>query len=178
MSYYEPLEGSQAYIYAKYSKGKVIDLDTDKPLELKEGAVVKITVDKLALPTKDAAKFHKTEVSKEVLKAETKLEFALGGTPYSFIINLLDDLIFRKQGNKNPVAENCRMKITEMFDVTTGKKTRSVDFKEVEVDSLNQAYFLMSVKYKPNAKSHSVNVYKQFYLKGDRFKTLEIFRNF
>lgn len=177
MSFSGTDEIESVHIYARYEDGKFIDLDTGQPVLLKGSPQVKIVVDRSSLPSRESLALHTSYISKKVLGRGTELEFELSGMGLLFTVILTEDLIFTRRGNKRPVADPCRIGIVAMRDSNprSGDITR---FEKWEVNSLNQAYFQVSVKYKPQGKSHSINVYEHFHLKGDYTRTLDTLRKF
>ena len=61
-----------------------------------------------------------------------------------------------KKNNKDSLITKCHFKLQQ---VQSRLNTERIDF---EFDSLNQAFFQMSLKYRPNNKSHVCNVYNTF----------------
>lgn len=146
-----------AFLYVKYSDGKFLNFETNEPIELKEGATLKITAS--LSDVSDA--FHKevTQITeKKVLSKGACLYFSLG-YKYSFQIQLLEDLIFTKKLNKSAVAKRCKVIVNEMRD---SKSKLILDFTPIEVNSLSQAYFQTSIKYSPESKFHHINIYENF----------------
>lgn len=147
-----------AFLYVKYSNGKLLDIKTNEPIELKEGAILKITAS-LSDVSDDFHKEVTQTIERKVMSAGEFLYFYLENK-YSFQIELLEDLIFTKKLNKLAVAKRCKVVVNEMRN---SKNNIIPDFEPFEVYSLSQAYFQTSTKYSPDSKFHNVNIYDNFF---------------
>lgn len=145
------------FLYVKYSDGKLLNIETQKPIELKEGATLKITAN-LSDVSDDFHKEVTQTIERKVMSAGDFLYFYLENK-YSFQIELLEDLIFTKKLNKSAVARRCKVTVNEMRDT---KNNVILDFIPTEVNSLSQAYFQISIKYSPKSKFHHINIYDNF----------------
>lgn len=145
------------FLYAKYSDGKLFDIETKQPIEIKEGAILKITAN--LSDVSDAVHKEVTQITeRKVMSAGDFLYFYLENK-YSFQIQLLEDLIFTKKLNKQAVAKRCTVIVNEMRD---SKNNLINDFKPIETNTLSQAYFQTSIKYSSNSRFHNVNIYDNF----------------
>lgn len=154
-----------AHIEAVYLDGKFIDIRTKKEVLLKNGSYVKIIVRRKDIPDE----YKDTFITKKkiILPKGEIVFFNVLGTPLYFDCELLSDLVFEKTGNKLAKAKNL------ICLVKPSSTRKTISFSPFEVYSLNQAYFQMSRRIKPEAKSHSINIYKHFYSHN---KLLEDFR--
>ena len=73
-----------------------------------------------------------------------------------------------KKNNKDSVISKCHFKLQQVQSKLNTEKN------DIDFDSLNQAFFQMSLKYRPKNKSHACNVYNTF--KTDENLLLEYFR--
>jgi hypothetical protein len=145
------------FLYVEYCGGQLLDLVTKQPIEIKEGANLKITACLKDVPDD----FHKevTQITeKKVLSKGDCLYFYLG-YKFNFQIQLLEDLYFTKKLNKSAVAKRCKVIVNEMRD---SKNKIILDFTPIEVNSLSQAYFQTSMKHSPESKFHNINIYDNF----------------
>ncbi len=163
-------ESTKVHIKAIYSGGKFIDPKSGKPIKLKNDSLVKIIAFRDDLSPDDLENFK--TIRKVVLKKGEELWFELANTSFIFRLKLLDDLYFMKELNKPPRADDCRCQIFSAHD--RYRSTSFEDFEPVTVETLNQAYFRMSVKYRENAASHTTNIYKTFKLSTNQL--LEVLR--
>lgn len=164
-----------AYIDAEYVNGIFYDVKTKKAIKLKDdllkhsrrGVAVRIIAPLYSIIDSDY-KLH-TNLRKEVLlKKEERLHFLLtkeGDNRQSeFTVELREDLFLTQKGNKFSSLESCRCLV---FD----EKANNI----IEAESINEAFTKTSVKYRPNNRTHSCNVFKTMQYKG---KYLENLRKF
>lgn len=145
------------FLYVKYIDGKFIDINTKKPIDLKNGANIKITAN-LSDVSDDFHKEVSQTIERKVMSAGEFLYFYLENK-YSFQIKLLEDLIFIKKLNKQAVAKRCNVIVNEMRDINNNL---ILDFKPIETNSLSQAYFQTSIILSPKSKFHHINIYDNF----------------
>nr|WKN35048.1 hypothetical protein K4G66_21970 [Tunicatimonas sp. TK19036] len=145
-----------AYIDAKYKDGKFVYLEDQQEVILQDRAIVRLVVYRKDIPEEMRERFHST--SKKVLDKGSRLYFRLPNTRLTFFVGLLEDLLFIKAGNKPARVINARCEVYDVKGPTTQK------FEPFEVDSLNQAYFQASVRYRQDARSHTGNIYDKFYI--------------
>lgn len=148
----------KVHIDAIYQNGKFLDFLDKNPVNLVEGSYVRIVAYKKDVLEEQRKKFETVE--KIVLEAGIRLSFKLQGKDLSFDCFLLEPLVFVKDGNKPSVAATGACEVRPSFE------SRTKDFKPFRVRSLNQAYFRISTMFNTDARSHTVNVYKRFYVDG------------
>ncbi|TSC77423.1 MAG: hypothetical protein G01um101429_1055 [Parcubacteria group bacterium Gr01-1014_29] len=156
-----------AHIDAVVKGRKFFDEKTGDELNLKEGARVKITVSVYSLEEKEIKSHREIKRNKILDKGEIlHFKFYVPGEEhrlYEFKVTLLNDLYLVQKGNKFSNLELCRC-------LVEADRTR----EKFEADSLNQAFMIASIKYKPNNKSHTCNVFKTFFYKDRRLEDLRI----
>jgi len=131
----EEFGSNPAYINAMYKEGVLIDCDTGKPLELKEGARLRIKVAEFSLPKKLQNHHEKTE-NVILLEKESRLFFTikLDGNNKEFSLFIRDNLMIIKKGNRMGRLSNV---FCEVFD----DNNKPV----IIANSLNEAYTRTSV---------------------------------
>lgn len=78
-------------------------------------------------------------------------------------IKLLSSLIMMKIGNKKSTCESCRCSVIEIMDF---KSKKTVYFEPINANSLNQIFFLASMQFRKDNRSHTANIYEWRFLKG------------
>ena len=146
-----------AYIDAQYKDGKFSYLDDQQEVILQDQAIVRLVVYRKDIPETIRERFHST--SKKVLDKGTILYFRLPHTNLTFYIKLLNDLVFIKEGNKPARA-------LDVHCLVIDRVGRGIyePFEPYETNSLNQAYFQTSVRFRQEARSHTGNIYERFYI--------------
>ena len=156
------------HIYARYKEGKYFDIDTNKEVVLSNNTFVKMVTLKANITDEDYLKI--TEVIRKKVLPEGTLLFMrmpmVNEGEYVLKVLLLDDLIMKKSGNKEAMVESCRCEVLDRIE--RGRFSNSVKFEPFKADSLNQAFFQASIRYRPNSKSHSANIYQYCYLEDGR----------
>jgi len=143
-----------------FHKGKFRYEDTGEPIEFRNYSNVTITVLLTDVLKKDKQKYLlKREV---VLREGTFLRFDLPKTGLTFRLLLLEDLTFRKINNKPAVAEDCKCMVMDASQSSANTIVLIPDFEPFEVETLNQAFFKISMRFRENTGSHTTNVYKAF----------------
>lgn len=156
-----------AHIDARYWNGRFYDIENDQLVALKNKALVRLVVYRKDIPETARERFYSSQAS--VLKEGTILCFRLPKINLTFYVRILGDLIFEKTANKLARALDVRCEVYDRIN-QYGQQCLPI----LVADSLNQAYFQVSVRHRPKARSHAVNIYQKFYIKGtDRtLKTL------
>jgi hypothetical protein len=150
------------HLYAQIKDGKLIDVETEKEVILKDGALVKIVTILANINDDDYEKYAKEKRKKVLpLGAELLIKMPYQNQQFSFKLILKEDLYFSKKLNKEAVAEKCKIEVVEMYD---GHNAKNKNFIPFETNSLNQAFFQASVKYRPNNRSHNANIYENCFL--------------
>lgn len=148
------------HIYERYKEGKFYELDTDKEVVLSNGSITKMITLLANVSDEEYPKFAEVQ-RKEVLQegAIIFMNLPMGdkGT-YRLVVKLLSPLIIKKYGNKEAVVEPCRCKVIDILE--DRYIMNSIRFEPFEADSLNQVFLQASVKYRPQNKSHSTNIYQ------------------
>ncbi len=164
-----------AHIDARYQNGQFYDWETGKEVILKAKAPVRLVVRRMDIPEADRKRFHAT--AKKVLGQDTMLRFCLSCKPgtihyveRTFWVRLLEDLAFEKKGSKPARAMSVQCEVYDRLN-EYGQQGLPI----FVANSLNQAYFQASVRYRPEARAHTVNIYKKFYINGTD-RTLESLR--
>lgn len=152
----------KAYINAIFKNGKFVDTKTNKLIILKENTKVRISTSICGIKENERKK-HKEKIKHIFLKkgAKLKFHFYYQYKSYEFRINLIQDLYYIKKGNHFSRLEPCKC-------IVTLSGTR----EKIIADSLNQAFVKTSVKYRPENKTHTCNVFKTFYYKGRKLEDL------
>ena len=151
-----------AHIDAIIKGRKLIDAKTGRELYLKEGSRIKVIAPLSSLEEKELKTHEETRRVKILNKGEIlRFRFYVLGEGYEFTVTLLDDLYLFQKGNKFSSFSPCRC-------LVEADGTR----EKFEADSLNQAFMKASVKYRPNNKSHTCNVFKTFYYNGKQLENL------
>jgi hypothetical protein len=158
-------ESTKVQISGMYHKGKFHYTEDLKEIELEENSEVIIKAYLTDLPKKDHKRFRLER--KVVLPKNSYVVFELPKTGLKFHVLLLEDLRFRKINNKLAVAEDCRCRVTHATEFPSRLIPEEPDFEPIEVESLNQAFFRVSLLFRPNARSHTTNIYKSFKIKDN-----------
>jgi len=156
--YYDELP--KAYIDGKYINGKFYDTSSNEEIQLMDNAVVRIVLYRKDLLDKDYGK-HIEVNEKKILESGSNLffQFQYDNNKFLFTVMLEEDLISRKKGNQFSRLGSCDCKIIEL------SRNGIIDgnFKLIEADSLNQAFTFASIKYRPDNRSHTTNVFKSYF---------------
>jgi predicted DNA-binding antitoxin AbrB/MazE fold protein len=167
-------EPKKAIITATYQGGKFIDLETKEEVKFKNGTLVdiRLRVDDLTRE-KDLERASKVQ-KKLLIPAGRHLFFNMKDDKQGevvYVVLLKQDLILTKNGLKPSIVDNCSCEVVGKESTTGG----FLQFKEpILAFSLNQAFFQCSIKFRPNNKSHTCNIYKTFRTEGGQL--LEYFR--
>ena len=153
LNYYDDF--STVHIDTIYKNGKFYNIKDESAIEMENGSLVKLIVCRKDIP-KTKQKAFESEI-RTVMQSGDILTFKVQGTHKYFDCILKEDLVFEKEGNKLSKAKNIKCL------VQPASKMPTEEIDPFVVDSLNQAYFQMSLKLKPNALSHSINIYTLFY---------------
>ena len=157
-----------AHIDALYRKGKFYDLEDNQHIVLSESALVRLVVYRKDIPKAARARYYSSKAT--VLREGAVLFFTLPKTNLTFHVRLLENLVFEKTANKPARAANV---CCEVYDRLNQYGQQSLPL--FTADSLNQAYFQVSVRHRPKARSHVTNIYQKFYIDGTD-RTLESLR--
>ena len=168
-------ESTTVQVKGVFHKGKFCYEDTGESIEFRNYANVTITVLLTDVLKKDKQKYLlKREV---VLREGTFLQFDLPKTGLTFRLSLLEDLTFRKINNKPAIAEDCKCVVLDASQSSANSMAMIPDFEPFEIETLNQAFFKTSVKFRPESISHTTNIYKSFRVfEYGRYVKLEEFR--
>lgn len=152
----------KAFINAIFKNGQFIDAETNKLVILEENTKVRISSPIWGIKETEE-KRHKKKIRDILLKkgAELRFHFYYQHKGYEFKVNLIQDLYYIKKGNHFSRLEPCKC-------IVTLSETR----EEIIADSLNQAFIKTSVKYRPENKTHTCNVFKTFSYKGSKLEDL------
>lgn len=161
----EEFRSNPAYIDAMYKEGVLIDHDTGKPLELEEGALLRIKVAEFSLPKKLQNHHEKIE-NVTLLEKESKLFFTikLDGNNKEFGLIIRDNLLIIRKGNRMGRLSNV---FCEVFDDNNNLVATA--------NSLNEAYTRTSVFLNPENRTHTANAFRVFYYEGIRLKDIRPF---
>jgi len=151
----------QVEYFAVYDKGNFIDKNTNEPIQLKEGAFVRIVVANVFVLQKDFPQ-HNQRQEVEVFQPGEKFYFTLETKTdiYKFFLKNLEKIKLVKIGNKMP-----RFQYTscEIYHGEDGSKQSLKDFKTIHASSFNEAFTRVSEKYRQGASAHTCNVYTTFF---------------
>lgn len=162
-----------AEINAIYKNGKFYDYDTNEEVTFKDASLVKIKSLLASIVDKDFER-HISEIRKEILPVNSYLFMKLdmkNGSFYILHIQLHDPLFMLKKGNKKSVCEPCPCTVTEISDYYS---KQNIEFNPIEANSLNQIFFLASLQFRKDYRSHTANIYNCTFLKDGR--KLELLR--
>jgi hypothetical protein len=158
-----------ALLFVKFVDGIFINIDTGEPIGFNNNSLLKIRTELSSIKDENYEEITKEEV-KEMLSEGTYLHFSFSCEydAFHFYGILTKPLIMSKKNNKDSLISRCSFRILTV-------NSRSIH-EELDLDfsSLNQAFFQMSIKYRPENKSHVCNVYKTFRTEEGRY--LEDFR--
>lgn len=171
-NYYGELR--KAMITVRYQEGTFIDIETGEEVALQEGTLVAITLSAVNLKRQSDLKRASKVQKRLILRAGEVLHFYLKderGSEEKYIVRLDEDLSMVKKGLKPALVKDCTCEVIGK-ESSTG---RFEVFKEpIKVLSLNQAYFQSSLRFRPQIRSHTCNVYRTF--RTHEGKLLEEFR--
>lgn len=163
--YYDIRE--KIYIDAIFKDGRFVDPETNQPIVLKDNTRVRIAVPAYGVQNKEEKK-HK-EVKRELFLqkgSDVNFHFYHDGKSHEFKVILLNDLFLLKKGNQHSKLDPCKCMVY---------KPNEKDKEDFEANSLNQAFTKTSIKYRPNNKSHTCNVFKTFYYSGKELENIRLF---
>lgn len=158
-----------AHIDARIIDGRIIDIRDGAEIKLKDRALVRIVAYKSDIPKELEERFYNHQ--QKILDTGTFLVFSIydeRNKAIKFEVELRSEGFMVKEGNKLS-----RFTCREIWLLPTDT-SRQYLFEPMRVESLNQAYFQMSMRVNSRAKSHTVNVYDTFYVKGG--KVLKFYR--
>ena len=152
----------KAYINAIFKNGEFIDAETNKSISFKENAKVRMSIPIWGIKEAER-KSHEKKTRQILLKKDAKLRFHFHykDKDYEFKVNLIQDLYYIKKGNHFSRLEPCKCIV-----ILSGTE------EKITADSLNQAFIKASVKYRPENKTHTCNVFKTFYYEGRKLDDL------
>lgn len=159
---------TKAYIEATFIHGRFVDIETGRPITLEENTRVRITTPVGSILSKEEERKHK-EIKKELLlKSGAVLEFHFrcGDKVCEFKVFLREDLFLTKKGN-----QHSKLGFSKCVIYKPNKESE----KDFEADSFNQAFMKASIKYRPDNRSHTCNVFKTFYYKGQELEKIRPF---
>ncbi len=156
-----------ARITARYQGGLFIDESTGKPVELNDGAVVRIITPSRTLVGDDKKK-HSLKQKVMFLPVDSILFFKLdvpdkGQCEYQ--ITLLDNLFVERKGHKSGKFSYCRCKVTG----------EGIGDNGLVAGSLNEAYTRTSVLVRPDARTHTANAFRVMYYQGQKLDEMRPF---
>ena len=147
-------------IFAQYKDGVLIDEDTKTPLSLKEGAYVRITVPNHYIPD-ELVGFH---LENKPVTINTGNEYVfdmdIKSEKYQFKVFTENSLVLTKNGNKLPKLSKSSCFVVEKRNIRTNKIDK--EFKETKALTFNQAFRLISERYRVGESSHTCNIYQVF----------------
>lgn len=152
----------KVYINAIYKNGQFFDVKTNKLISLKNNTKVRISIPIWAI-NEGERKRHQEKIRNILLKKGVELRFRFNyqDKRYEFKVNLIENLYYTRKGKQFSKLEPCKCIVTL---IGTSEK--------IIADSLNQAFVKISVKYRPQNKTHTCNVFKTFYYKGRKLENL------
>lgn len=158
------------YIGAIFKDGVFKDEHTQMPVKLLENTRVKMIIHSSRLPDKGDQRFHNNIETIKFLEKDSVLFFYLNNSKNlgeyhrEFKVILLENLVIQRKGNKTgrllPV-------LCEVYD--------AANKLVIKAYSLNQAYTSTSVKIRPEAPTHTANVFKVFYHEGHNLDKIRPF---
>jgi hypothetical protein len=155
------------YIHAKYQDDKYYDIISGKEVKLSNGSIVRIKTLLANIAVEDYPKFE--EIKREVLPQGSILSIRMpisNEGEYKLILRLKSPLVMKKTGNKEAIVEPC---FCEVFDChVLGGFGSNLKFDPFIADSLNQAFFQASIRFRPDNKSHTTNIYQSCFLEDGR----------
>lgn len=156
-----------ARITARYQDGLFIDESTGKPIELSNGAVVRIITPSHTLVVDDQKK-HSLKQKEMFLPVDSVLFFKLdvpdkGQREYQ--IKLLDNLFVERKGLKSGKLSYCRCRVTG----------EGIGEHGLVAGSLNEAYTRTSVIVRPDARTHTANAFRVMYYQGRKLDEMRPF---
>lgn len=155
-----------AHIHARFINGKFYEIETKNLIKLKEGALVRITTNRINIRDEDYERYSDQETKIVMHKGEIlHFEMPYKNNRFFFKLRLLNDLKMKKEGNKSAKAELCNC---EVYQYDSKFSVEIPEFKPFRAETLNQAYFQASIKVRPENKSHTVNIYTNFRLENGR----------
>jgi hypothetical protein len=167
-------ETSTAYIEAIYKDDKFIDKRTGKKVKLTEplfGEGISVLIEvPISVLSQEDYDYHTSNHSRLVARAGDILYFDLDykAEAAKFLCEVLleEDLVISSKGNK-PSHSSCNCAVVMVKDYYNKKSI--ISHEVINADSLHQAFFQASLKYRPKNKSHNCNVYKTFRDKSGNF---------
>lgn len=160
-SWWEDIK-EKVYINAIFKNGEFVDIQTGKPIVLKDNTAVRIIASIYGI--KEAEQNKHREITKNLLLksgSELNFHFYYKDKGYEFKVVLIEDLYYRKKGNQFSRLEPCKCIV-----VLSGTE------EKITADSLNQAFIRASIKYRPDNRTHTCNVFKTFYYYGRQLEEL------
>ena len=145
-------------ILAIFKNGIFIDKLSNLPVELKEGAVVRIISPNQSILEKDFEQ-HLIQRKELAFKKDEIFYFHLRDSGYKFYLKNLQDIFAVKHGNKKTRFSLSRCHVYKAEYNNSPFK----EFSPFEAPSFNQAYIRVSEKYKLGIAAHVCNVYNTFY---------------
>jgi hypothetical protein len=169
-AYFEGLPSS--HIYGHYKNGVFIDSDTDKPLVLAEGAYVRITVANFRIP-EELVPFH-IEKKPWTVDVGNKFYFDMwiADEMRRFTVHTNQAICFTQEGNKQAKVKNSACLVFQRERLNSNELRQ----EDIQAKSFNEAFRLVSIKYRAGTSSHSCNVYREF-RDVEKKRTLDDWRN-
>jgi len=147
--------------------GKFINIDNGEPISFIEGSFLRIKTGLSSIDDDDVYREITKNESRDVLEAGKTLTFWIdvptGRGRLYFKGLIISPLTMTKKNNKDSVITKCEFKLEEVHSDSNSEKINLM------FNSLNQAFFQMSLKFRPNNKSHVCNVYNTFYTDNGLF---------
>lgn len=163
----------QSEYQAIFKKGVFTNAETGKPIQLKEGAWVRMVVPNVFILEEDYEQHLKKKNKPAIPKGEVfrfELKMPHEGS-YHFKVRSEEEIFASQDGNKIPVLTHTRCTVFEGKD-SFGKPLK--DFTPFEAKSFNHAYTRVSEKFRFEKSAHTCNVYTTFYHSSG--KTLDSIR--
>lgn len=165
---------SNVHIYAKYLDGKFYDLSSDEEIVLENDSIVRMTAATMSLKDINYERYT-SNIQKTIIRSGNVIYMKVtmkDGNNYILSLGLITDLNMTKR--KNKFAQVDKDLQFEAFKLEDEMGKEVYNFEPFKENSLNQAYFQISLKYRPEAKSHTTNIYKSCF--DENGNTLEKYR--
>lgn len=165
--WHDGVGGARAYINAEFKGGVFVDRDTGLPVSLSDGARVRMQISSVTLPS-DATKRHEKEESVKLIEKGSELYFTLkipGEGEREYKVILSEDLTIHRKGNR---TGRLSFVPCEVWDVQNNKLV-------TRADSLNEAYTRTSAMVRPDARTHTANVFRVFFYNKTTLEDLRPF---
>ncbi|HPB81002.1 MAG TPA: hypothetical protein PK200_03070 [Spirochaetota bacterium] len=146
-------------LHVQYNEGELIDLDTGNSIELKNNAIITITTAEYNLIDNEAITIHTEKYERTI--AQKGEDFIFGfrvkdGANYmihEFKLRIEEDLKILWKGKKLAKLQPCQCSVYYPDNLQDSI---------LQAKTLNSAFTLTSIKFRPDVSSHTCNVFKVF----------------